>query len=459
MFRNMKLRYLALFGLGLVCLTSICVSLAVPESEPTPQPVASPSPEDNSSNIMLLEANDCGQDVVGETTDRPGQHINFAQDDRFSNDEARSLVLLAAKPNLQIRLFDSPEAELSDDWVKVFVKQETGVYCLPSLERTYEDEVVQVTYHHVNGLDGKVSLMIVEEGTYAALPGGESTSTLSPPAATASAISLPSATAAPTVPTIEAAGCIPIGTARETGTVTNIIDGDTIDVSIEGEAYRVRYIGIDTPERGDPYFGEATDRNSQLLETRSLILVKDVSETDQFGRILRYVISGDEFVNYELVRQGFALASTYPPDVACSTTFAEAQGQARSEGLGLWGATLALPSPTFPPGSTAKVEIVFILFDGAVPRVESDEYAQITNRGASPINLIGWRLNAGDPGQDFYFPSFSIEPGQSCRVYTDESHPETCGFSYGSASAIWNNGGDCGYLYDDGGALVSEYCY
>jgi hypothetical protein len=123
------------------------------------------------------------------------------------------------------------------------------------------------------------------------------------------------------------------------------------------------------------------------------------------------------------------------------------------------------PSPTltFTPTLTIPipedVRITYIFYDGVVPYVESDEYAEITNLGGGPINLLGWRLNAGDPGQDFYFPSYEINSWQSCRVYTNEYHPEWCGFSFGSGSALWNNQGDCGYLYDDQGALVSTYCY
>ena len=118
-----------------------------------------------------------------------------------------------------------------------------------------------------------------------------------------------------------------------------------------------------------------------------------------------------------------------------------------------------LPTPASTPEPPANVQITDIFYDGVVPIVESDEYAEITNLGAGSVNLLGWRLNAGDPGQDFYFPSFLLDPGQSCRIYTNENHPEYCGFNYGRGSAIWNNSGDCGYLYDDGGAPASEYCY
>jgi len=103
--------------------------------------------------------------------------------------------------------------------------------------------------------------------------------------------------------------------------------------------------------------------------------------------------------------------------------------------------------------------ISFIFYDGVVKRVESDEYAEIANQGGSSVNLGGWRLNAGAPGQDFVFPGIELQPGQVCRVYTNEGHPESCGLSFGNEQALWNNKGDCGYLYDAGGAEVSRYCY
>ncbi len=115
-------------------------------------------------------------------------------------------------------------------------------------------------------------------------------------------------------------------------------------------------------------------------------------------------------------------------------------------------------TPTTPPPAD-NVQITDIFYDGVVPRVESDEYAEITNLGGQTANLSGWRLNAGDPGQDFWFPSFNLAPGQSCRVYTNENHPEHCGFSFGSGKALWNNGGDCGSLYNAGGKKASTFCY
>lgn len=124
--------------------------------------------------------------------------------------------------------------------------------------------------------------------------------------------------------------------------VTRVIDGDTIEVDIDGAVYKVRYIGIDTPETVHPSepvecFGkEASEKNRQLVEGKLVGLEKDVSETDVYGRLLRYVWVGDIFVNDYLVRQGYAYASTYPPDVKYAEQFAEAQREARENNRGLW---------------------------------------------------------------------------------------------------------------------------
>jgi len=121
--------------------------------------------------------------------------------------------------------------------------------------------------------------------------------------------------------------------------VIRVIDGDTIE--IEGKI-KVRYIGINTPELHDPKkpiecFGQAaSDENKRLVEGKEVYIQKDISETDKFKRLLRYVWVGDIFVNDYLVRQGFAQVSTFPPDVKYQQQFLEAQTEARENKRGLW---------------------------------------------------------------------------------------------------------------------------
>lgn len=121
--------------------------------------------------------------------------------------------------------------------------------------------------------------------------------------------------------------------------VTRVIDGDTIELSI---GQKVRYIGIDTPETVDPRkpvqcFGqEAKEENKKLVEGKIVRLEKDVSETDKFGRLLRYVYVDSVFVNDYLVRNGFSYAAAFPPDVKYSKQFVQAQEEARINNRGLW---------------------------------------------------------------------------------------------------------------------------
>lgn len=130
--------------------------------------------------------------------------------------------------------------------------------------------------------------------------------------------------------------------------VVRVVDGDTIEVDSGGGAETVRLIGIDTPETVDPRrpvgcFGkEASNETHRLLDGQSVVLEKDVSDKDKYNRLLRYVFLVDEhnnwiFINDYLVRSGFAVSSTYPPDVKYQERLKEAEKEAREGNLGLWG--------------------------------------------------------------------------------------------------------------------------
>ncbi|MFZ4816978.1 MAG: thermonuclease family protein [Phototrophicaceae bacterium] len=100
--------------------------------------------------------------------------------------------------------------------------------------------------------------------------------------------------------------------------VTRVIDGDTIDVSLNGETVRVRYLGVNTTEMSsdDPCSQEGKDANRALVEGQTVTLVADRDPQDQYGRELRYVYVGNTFVNAELVSQGWAEAVMYAPNDA-----------------------------------------------------------------------------------------------------------------------------------------------
>ncbi|MEK7214778.1 MAG: thermonuclease family protein, partial [Chloroflexota bacterium] len=129
---------------------------------------------------------------------------------------------------------------------------------------------------------------------------------------------------------------------REQGPVVRVVDGDTIHVRLGGREQTVRYIGVNTPEAVDPRrpverFGkEASERNHQLVDGKTVTLEKDVSETDRFGRLLRYVYVGERMVNATLVEEGYAHASAFPPDVKYRDLFTRLEREARAARRGLW---------------------------------------------------------------------------------------------------------------------------
>jgi micrococcal nuclease len=140
---------------------------------------------------------------------------------------------------------------------------------------------------------------------------------------------------------------IPTKTAStEAFLVTKVIDGDTIALE-NGE--KVRYLGINTPELHHPkkevecFAYQAYEKNKELVLGKKVFLQKDISEKDKYGRLLRYVfldekMSTDEgsFVNLYLVKNGFAYAATFPPNVKYTDLFLKAQKEAYQKNLGLW---------------------------------------------------------------------------------------------------------------------------
>lgn len=122
----------------------------------------------------------------------------------------------------------------------------------------------------------------------------------------------------------------------ETAVVTEIIDGDTINVLLDGRSIRVRYIGIDTPERDEACYTEATEANAAWVEGQTVRLVQDVSNTDRFDRLLRYVYVGEVLVNAELVAGGWAESKRYPPDDELFDYLETLEGSAAEQQVGCY---------------------------------------------------------------------------------------------------------------------------
>lgn len=126
----------------------------------------------------------------------------------------------------------------------------------------------------------------------------------------------------------------PIG-PTERCVVERIVDGDTL---VCAGGVRVRLIGIDTPELSQrPYGDQARRALERLVPAGSAVeLERDVELADRYGRRLAYVWRDGMLVNWRMLRDGWALLLTYPPNVRYVESFEEALRQARQEGRGLW---------------------------------------------------------------------------------------------------------------------------
>jgi endonuclease YncB( thermonuclease family) len=252
--------------------------------------------------------------------------------------------------------------------------------------------------------------------------------------------------------------------------VISVIDGDTIEVSIDGESTRLQYIGIDAPERDEPLGAEAAAANEQLVAGQTVSLEKDMSETDVYDRLLRYVYLADgTFVNAELVRLGWAIAKAYPPDIKYQDLLAGLEQEAREAQIGRWAPTpTQAPEPTGAPTppvagqQDVTVDLSCSQFDapGDDNQNKAEEWVCFRNAGDAPADMSGWTLH-DEYGWTYSFPSFILSPGKTVRVATGcgTSTTEILYWCHEGGTAVWNNGGDTVYLLDAEGNPVAVQSY
>ena len=131
-----------------------------------------------------------------------------------------------------------------------------------------------------------------------------------------------------------------ISELREKVRVAKVIDGDTVELS---DKRKVRYIGINSFEMNDKRLEikclaqKASEANRNLVENKEVEMEKDISETDKYGRLLRYLWIEGTMVNEELVRNGWAEVSSFPPDIKYQERFRLEQIKAKLNNLGIWG--------------------------------------------------------------------------------------------------------------------------
>lgn len=129
-----------------------------------------------------------------------------------------------------------------------------------------------------------------------------------------------------------------------------IVDGDTIILDINGVNTKVRLIGVDTPEsvhndasRNCVYGEVASEYTKGLLKGKSVTIEYDEERTDKYDRTLAYIYLPDgTMLNELLVRNGYAVAKEYKPNVKYTNILIQAQKEAKENKLGMWNDSISV---------------------------------------------------------------------------------------------------------------------
>jgi endonuclease YncB( thermonuclease family) len=259
-------------------------------------------------------------------------------------------------------------------------------------------------------------------------------------------------------------------------TVTNVVDGDTIDVSGCGGPGRIRFILVDTPEinTGECFGKEASEYTKSKLLNRQIGLEKDVSNKDRFGRNLRYIWLDGELFNERLVRDGYAALAVYPPDVKYQARIAAAEQEAKTNGRGLWPlcggvgtpgtptpvlspTSRPTPSPT-PSGTATPTPTVTGSCTAASATITGlDKVLEVVTVSGSG-NMTGWYLVSTRGSQRFDFPdNFTLSGSVQIRSGTP-AFPNSPSQLWWTSANQWNNSeDDDAVLYNCSGQQVGYF--
>lgn len=135
----------------------------------------------------------------------------------------------------------------------------------------------------------------------------------------------------------------PVSSNKTDGVVTNVVDGDTIDVNMDGHVERIRLILVDTPETvhptkdEQPYGKEASAFTKKTLLKKEVNVELDKQKRDKYDRLLAYIFL-DDGTNYNklLLKKGLAKVAVFPPNVKYIDEFKSAEATAKRDKIGIW---------------------------------------------------------------------------------------------------------------------------
>ncbi len=241
----------------------------------------------------------------------------------------------------------------------------------------------------------------------------------------------------------------------ERATVTEVVDGDTLEVRLgDDRVERVRLVGINTPEDGECLADVAARRLEALVGGRRVRMVRDESDRDQYGRLLRHVLVDGRSAGEVLVGEGLAFSRAYPPDTGQQAALDAAQARAQAAELGLWA------PDSCGPVTTASIAVGRVRTDppGDESQTPNEEWIEVVNTGARPVDLTGWGVQDESASHRFGFPDgFRLAARAGVLLHTGCGRDTATDLHWCvSGSAVWNNDGDTVFITDPSGNIVAR---
>lgn len=245
---------------------------------------------------------------------------------------------------------------------------------------------------------------------------------------------------------------VPAGTSAA---VARVLDGDSLVVTLDSEEREVRLIGINAPEGSECFGDEARTSLEQLAGTGPVILVADGEETDQYGRLLRYLFVDGLNINRELLARGAAIV--LQGEHSANAEFAATSDRAATNGRGLWapdacGTTVAMPSVVvadyvYDPGGRDEDNL-------------NEEWVGLENQGSAAQDMTGWILRDESTQNRYVFPAgFTLAAHATVVIHSGCGTDTATDLHWCTEIPVWSNGGDTVILELANGTVVARSRY
>jgi micrococcal nuclease len=256
---------------------------------------------------------------------------------------------------------------------------------------------------------------------------------------------------------------LPAPDERVVASVTSVTDGDTIDVHIDGAQATVRLLGINAPEQDECWGPESTLNLGTLIDGRDILLVSGEEDTDEFGRLLRYVYldepDGPIFINSVMVQLGNAggLSNGHQHE----RVFKGLEASAFQSGAGMWG-TFVCGDAEGIAADRPVIRVGDVQYDPDGPDNErlDEETVTIVNEGYGRVSISGWVLRDESSRNRMTFPNGTVlAPGDSITVVTGCTGGPADAIYWCNDGAVWSNQGDTVVVSDTLGNAVIWHWY